>query len=123
MDGQTQALEERLEKSLRELVELAVALDRAKGIIQGVPHYSAIEQRGRELGRELSRRVQERHMGEILVHQAERVACPECGRRCKVEVSKRGVLSVDGLVGLQELEGYCPGCRRSFFPAAGAVGI
>lgn len=122
MDGQTRGLEEKLERLLREAAEVSVALDRANGTIQGVPHYTLIEQRAHDLGRQLSRRVQERHMGEILAFQMAKAACPQCGTRCEVVSSKRRVTSVDGPIELPELEGHCPSCRRSFFPAAGDVG-
>jgi len=123
MDGQTARLQEKLERLLREAAEVSVALDRADGTIQGVPHYSVIEQRAHELGRQLSRRIQERHMGEIVAFQVSKACCPRCGRRCEVTRSKRPVTSVDGTIALQELEGRCPFCRKSFFPAAGDVGL
>ncbi len=43
MDDQTNDWREKLAKSLREVAELKVALDRAEGKIKGVPHYSVIE--------------------------------------------------------------------------------
>jgi hypothetical protein len=122
MDGQTRGLEEKLERLLREAAEVSVALDRANGTIQGVPHYTLIEQRAHDLGRQLSRRVQERHMGEMLAFHMWKAACPQCGTRCEVVPSKRRVTSVDGPIEFPELEGHCPSCRKSFFPAAGDIG-
>jgi len=123
MDGKTTELRARLEKLLQEAAEVSVALDRAEGTIQGVPHYSVIELRAHELGRQLSRRVQERHMGEIAAFQVPKAPCPQCGTRCEVLPRKRPVKSIDGPVELQELEARCPFCRRAFFPAAGDVGV
>ena len=123
MDGQTPRLQERLERLLREAAEVSVALDRANCTIQGVPHYSVIEQRAHELGRQLSRRIQERHMGEIVAFQVAKAACPTCGTRCEVIPTQRPVTSVDGTIALQELEGRCPFCRKSFFPVAGDAGV
>jgi len=51
-------LRERLERLLREAAEVEVELSRADGTIQGIPHYSVIEGRAHELGRQLSRQVQ-----------------------------------------------------------------
>jgi hypothetical protein len=123
MDGQTPLLQEKLERLLREAAEVSVALDRADGTIRGVPHYSVIEQRAHELGRQLSRRIQERHMGEIVAFQVPKASCPTCGTRCEVIPTQRPVTSVDGTIELQELEGRCPFCRKSFFPVAGDVGL
>ena len=108
MDGQTPRLQEKLERLLREAAEVSVALDRANGTIQGVPHYSVIEQRAHDLGRQLSRRIQQRHMGEIVAFQASKAPCPQCGTRCEVIPTKRPVTSVDGTIELQELKGRCP---------------
>lgn len=117
MDGDNSRLRKKLEDLLREAAEVSVALDRANVTIQGVPHYSVIEDRAHNLGQQLSRQVQERHMGEIVACQASRVVCPGCGRRCEAIPTKRPVTALDGAVQLQELKGYCPSCRRDFFPA------
>lgn len=123
MDGDVARLRKKLEDLLREAAEISVALDRADGTIRGVPHYSLIEDRAHELGQTLSRRIQERQMAEIVACQVLRASCPGCGRRCELNAAKRGVTSVDGGVALTELEGYCPSCRKAFFPAAGDVGF
>lgn len=122
MDGKTEELQAKLEELLREAATVSVALDRANGIIRGVPHYSVIESRAHELGRQLSRQIQERHMGEIAAAQVPRAACPGCGTRCDVRVKKRPVSSIDGTVEMQDLEGDCPKCRKAFFPVAGDIG-
>lgn len=123
MDGDLARLRKKLEDLLREAAEVSVALDRADGTIQGVPHYSVIEGRAHELGRQLSRQIQERQMAEIVAAQVPRAACPACGRRDATIATKRSVTSLDGKIELQELEGYCPSCRKAFFPAAGDAGI
>jgi hypothetical protein len=111
-------LRERLERSLREAAEIEVELSRADGWIRGVPHYSVIEGRAHELGKQLSRAVQQRQMSELVAAQATRAKCPTCGTRCDVGPQKRPLQSVDGAVEVADSEGYCTGCRRSFFPAA-----
>lgn len=123
MDGQTPVLQKKLERLLREAAEVSVALDRANGTIQGVPHYSVIEARAHELGRQLSRQIQERQMGEIVAAQVTKGSCPGCGMRRELIAVKRLVTSVDGDIELQELEGYCSSCRKAFFPAAGDAGV
>jgi len=123
MDGDPGALQKKLDDLLRQAAEVSVALDRANGTIQGVPHYSVIEARGHELGMQLSRQIQERQMAEIVAMQAVRARCPTCGHRTELVPVKRSITSVDGDVNLQEMRGYCRSCRRSFFPSAGDVGV
>lgn len=123
MDGDTSRLRKKLEDLLREAAEVSVALDRANGTIQGVPHYSVIEGRSHELGQQLSRQIQEREMAEIVACQVPKASCPGCGKRCELIATKRSVTSVDGGIELQELEGYCSSCRKAFFPPAGDAGL
>jgi hypothetical protein len=123
MEGEPVRLEEKLEDLLREAAEVSVALDRANGTIRGVPHYSVIEGRAHELGRQLSRQIQQRQMAEIVAGQVSSASCPGCGRCCRLIPTKRSMTSVDGGVELTELKGYCPTCRKDFFPAAGGAGV
>lgn len=111
-------LRERLERSLREAAEIEVELSRADGAIRGVPHYSVIEGRAHELGKQLSRAVQQRQMNELAAVQATTAKCPGCGARCGWQPQKRRLNSVDGAAEIAEPQAYCTGCRRSFFPAA-----
>lgn len=123
MDGDPSRLRRKLDDLLREAAEVSVALDRANGTIKGVPHYSVIEGRAHQLGQQLSRRIQERQMAEIVACQISKAACPGCGKRWEVIPTKRSVTSADGSIELQELEGYCPSCRKTFFPAARDVRV
>ena len=116
-------LRKRLDDLLMEAAEVSVALDRANGTIQGVPHYSVIEGRAHQRGQQLSRQIQERQMAEIVAAQVPKASCPGCGRRRNLIPTKRSMTSVDGGIELQELQGYCSSCRRAFFPAAGDAGI
>jgi uncharacterized protein with PIN domain len=113
----TEKLKERLERLLREAAEVEVELSRAEGTIKGIPHYSLIEGRAHELGKQLSREVQKRQMNELAASQPATARCPECRTRCELRLQKRDVKSVDGDTPLEELVGECPRCRRSFFPA------
>lgn len=101
-------------------VELQQALDVAEERVpsSGVPHYNVIEDAAHRVGREISRMLQERHLGEVVARQQPTAPCPECHCHCKLEPRIRAVASGDGSVGLQELVGHCPGCRRDFFPSA-----
>ena len=119
MDGTTSTLKEKLDRLLREAAEVSVALDRAEGTIVGVPHYSVIEARAHELGKELSRRIQAQQMGELAGGAALSAKCPECGTRCDTSRKKRRVTSVDGSLAIDEPVAYCPKCRRGFFPPQG----
>lgn len=110
-------LKERLERLLREAAEVEVQLSRADGTIKGIPHYSVIEGRAHQLGKQLSREVQRRQMTGLVAAQATTAKCPDCGTRCELNTRKRHLKSVDGETDLLELKGYCPGCRRDFFPA------
>jgi hypothetical protein len=123
MDGATVGLKEKLERLLREAAEVSVALDRADGTIVGVPHYSVIEARAHDLGKQLSREVQARQMGEIALRAHSQAKCPACGVRCDTGVKKRKVTSVDGPLTVEESVGHCPKCHRDFFPPPGNVGL
>jgi len=116
-------LKVRLDRLLREAAEVAVELSRTDGTIKGVPHYSVIEGQAHELGKQFSREVQQRQMSEVVASQALTAKCPACATRCKLESRKRKVRSVDGDTELQELVGYCPCCRRDFFPSPRSLGL
>ena len=45
MDGTATDLKKKLDQLLHQAAEVSVALDRAEGILVGVPHYSVIELR------------------------------------------------------------------------------
>ena len=116
--ARTSRLHERLERLLREAAEVEVELSRADGSVRGVPHYSVIEGRAHELGKRLSREVQQRQMNELAASQAPTAKCPACGTRCELRGRQRDVRSIDGPLAMQELVGECPRCRKFFFPAA-----
>jgi len=123
MERQAVKLQEELSALLRKAAEVSVALDRLNGTIQGVPHYSVIELRAHELGRQLSREIQQRHMAAVVNHQVGRARCPACGAESEVKPADREAASIDGPLSLPELKGYCRKCRRLFFPPEGAAGI
>jgi hypothetical protein len=122
MDETAAVLQEELNHLLQKAARVAVALDRVDGTVVGVPHYSVIEARAHELGRQLSRAVQAAHMGGMTTHAARPVKCPECGTRCEVVPRQRRLSSIDGPLAFEEPTCHCPRCRRGFFPPPGSVG-
>jgi uncharacterized protein with PIN domain len=123
MERQVVELQEELAGLLRKAAEVSVTLDRLNGTIQGVPHYSVIELRAHELGRQLSREIQQRHMARVVDHQVARARCPACRTEAELKPVTRTARSIDGSLGLRELKGYCRKCRRAFFPPPGAAGL
>ncbi len=124
MEDRVDALRRRQQELVDQLAKVTAELNEASGAIQGVPHYSVIEEHAHAMGQQLSRKIQQCQMEEIVSHQALRASCPGCGEICDLQRRRRRrrILSRDGLVELEELVGYCRRCRRSFFPSAGGDG-
>lgn len=123
MEDRQKLLKEKLSRLLSEVAEVEVELSRGEGAIVGIPHYSVIESRAHELGRQLSREVQQRQMTESAASASPRAKCPACGTVCELRPKKRPITSIDGSFPIQELKGHCSSCRRDFFPSPGDVGI
>ena len=121
MDGTTLDLREKLDMLIHQAAEASVALDRAEGRIVGVPHYSVIELRAHELGRQLSRKVQALQMSSLAGGGNSTAKCPQCGARCDTAMKKRSVTSIDGSLTIEEPVNHCPACRRDFFPPPGGA--
>ena len=51
----------------------------------------------------------------------EQQPCPRCGKLCSVASQERPLRAQGGVVSLREPKGYCPSCRRDFFPSASGV--
>lgn len=118
MDAQRTPLQEEKSRLLQRLAEIEIQEQRHRGTFNTVPHYSVLEQVAHGLGQELSRVTQQRAAGEVAASSPSESACPQCGRTCRIEMSKRTVNSLDGPIEVLEPEAYCPACRRSFFPSA-----
>lgn len=123
MDAKLVELKERFERILKDAAEVATELDVCSGVLVGVPHYSVIELRAHEIGRQVSRLVQQRQMGEVVAGRLARAKCPTCGTVCEAVTPQREVTSIDGPVELLELKCHCDECRRDFFPSAGAARV
>jgi hypothetical protein len=119
MDGSALALRKKLDELLLQAAEISVALDQAEGTLVGIPHYSAIEARAHAIGQQLSREIQQRQMAQLTASTADFAKCPKCGTRCRLDREHRQVNSIDGTLRMEEPVGYCPKCRRGFFPPPG----
>lgn len=89
-----------LDVTLAEMEEYAVAASRAlvKGAVE-----SMTSTQGGQLGEE--------------------VPCPTCGKMCLLKKKARSVVVRGGEVHLEEPVGYCPACRRDFFPSASGIEV
>lgn len=117
MDAKRALLEKKLAESLKQAADIACQIQTIEQG-PGIPHYDQIEIPAHEVGQQLSRLVQEQQASDVASRQVSEVACPQCGRSCRCEVSKRIVHSMDGPVEVTEVTAKCRPCRRSFFPSA-----
>jgi hypothetical protein len=87
-----------LDVDLTQMEEMAFAA--AQGLTAGALE-EATEQQGQRLGSEK--------------------ACPTCGRLCSIGTEERRIDVKGGAFQLREPKGYCPACRRDFFPSTSAA--
>lgn len=122
MDAKRRQLEEKLEFQMREAAHTAAEI---QALEQGrrVPHFDEIEIPAHDLGKKLSRAIQEERAREVALQELGRVYCPDCKRQCRVEIEPRQVHSMDGPIELTEPVAHCRRCRRSFFPSAKRPGV
>ena len=123
MDAKSQARQGRIQELFRELAELRVEEMADAGNFDQTPHFSVIERSASELGKQLSRKIQERASREGVAAGQAQAVCPTCGAVCEVTTRRRTVMSVDGSVELTEAIANCRRCRRSFFPSADGDGV
>jgi hypothetical protein len=123
MEAAPEDVIQKLERLFSEAAELAVEQQVAQWDPQKPPHFSEIEEAAHRLARQLSCRIQERAAREVVTQLPTKADCPGCGRSCELKHAARSVQSIDGPIELLEPSGFCPGCRRAFFPSAGSVGV
>lgn len=123
MDEQNETLRKKLDELLKEAAEVELELSRREKAVIGIPHYTVIESRAHELGRQFSRTIQERQMREMAATAPRKAKCPTCRKVCDLKDYKRTVTSIDGPLEVLELKGYCSACRRDFFPSSGTDGF
>ena len=122
MDAIQQAREDKKKQLLSQLAELMIEGQVEQGVFLETPHFSIIERQAITLGRQLSRRAQERGSREVAANCDSQVCCPTCQSICQVEPQTRQVTSLDGPVDLTEAVAHCRSCRRSFFPSTSRDG-
>lgn len=117
MDAKKQQLEKNLAFHMKQASSLAAEI---QALEQGdrVPHFDEIEIPAHDLGKKLSRAIQEERAREVALQELGRVYCPDCKKQCRVEIEPRKVHSMDGPIELTEPVAHCRRCRRSFFPSA-----
>lgn len=122
MDAKQQRLQRRLEDLLNQATAVAVELQRIEQG-PGTPHYDQIELPAHALGQRFSRLIQGERARDVAASGLADAACPDCGRKCRVQTKTREVHSMDGPMELIETIAKCRPCRRSFFPSAGRTGV
>lgn len=70
MDAKQQAREARKAQLLQELAEIEIEEQREAGVYDRTPHFSVIERSAHELGRRVSRTLQERASREVAAESA-----------------------------------------------------
>ena len=73
-------LKERLERTPREAAEIEVELSRVDRTIRGISHYSVLEGRAQELGKQLSQTMQQRQMSALAADQEATAKLPDLQR-------------------------------------------
>jgi hypothetical protein len=118
MDAVKLEREEEVGALLQRLSELLIEEQREQGVYRETPHLCELECASLDLGRRLSRVSLARAVREAAAESDTHTACPSCGRECRLTTSARTVQSVSGPLDVVEPVGYCPACRRNFFPSA-----
>ena len=118
MDAVKLEREEEVNGLLRRLSELLIEEQREQGVYQQTPHLCDLECASLALGQRLSRVSLARAVREVAAESDTHAACPTCGAECLLTTSTRAVKSVSGAIDVVEPTGYCPACRRHFFPSA-----
>ena len=118
MNEQKLPLPKKFQNLLGELGEVAAAMGREDWEPGTVPHYLQIELAAHEVGRQVSRVIQQNQLAELTNQQGKQAACPNCGQQCSLHSTKREIQSIDGPVEQVEPQAHCPLCRRDFFPSA-----
>lgn len=88
--------------------------------------FDQMEDRALEVGSKLERTLMERRLSDARREQdASAANCPHCHKPQRVTVSfkARRVRGRTGEVSFERPEGYCPSCRKAFFPSGPGVEI
>lgn len=88
--------------------------------------FDQMEDRALEVGSKLERTLMERRLSDaVREHEAATASCPHCHRPQRVTPSlkARRVRGRTGEVSFERREGFCPSCRKAFFPSGLGVEI
>jgi hypothetical protein len=112
----TEQFQERLRRAVREAVQKCLAEGDLPEAQEGEARFTTIEALALAAGDAVSLEVFEQQLAESGMGPPH---CPRCGFEGKrIKQRERTVQTRRGLeVPLRELECYCPGCRRAFFPS------
>ena len=118
MDGNTNEYEAEKAEFLR---EAAAAFDRTmKEDQEQVVTFDQMEDRALEVGTRLEVWLMEKLLAEAARKKAAQAppCCPRCQKPLRMTAvpKKRRLRGRTGDVSFQRLEGYCPSCRKAFFP-------
>ena len=107
------------------LREAAQAFDRMmKEDQEQMITFDQLEDRALEVGGKLERWLMEQCLAEAAARNAAEAppCCPQCAKplQCSATPKERRLRGRTGAVSFQRLEGYCPSCRKAFFPSGRA---
>lgn len=117
MDANQNQLDKKLADLLKQAADVAAQIQ-AQQQGPGTPHFDQIEIPAHEVGQRLSQMIQSTRATDVALEHGIRIKCPDCGKDCRIETTRRQVNSMDGPIELTESVAHCRRCRRSFFPSA-----
>ena len=95
MDAKEMLLKEKLESLLVQASKAAAELQ-AFRLGDSIPHFDDIELPAHDLGKRLSRAIQEERARELALSEFKGTRCIDCNQLCKIEIEVRNVNSMDG---------------------------
>jgi len=81
--------------------------------------FADIEQLAARIGRSVACHLTEQTLKEQAPEVGTEVACPQCGRACRMTRHTRRLVTVAGAVSYAEPASHCETCRRDFFSGTG----
>ena len=82
--------------------------------------FDQMEDRALEVGSKLERFLMHRRLSEAANRRNKSAACcSQCGKPLSMvpTLKVRGIRGRTGAISFQRQEGYCPSCRKAFFPS------
>jgi uncharacterized protein YbaR (Trm112 family) len=107
------------------LKQAAAAYDRMmKEELEQAITFDQMEDRALEVGSKLECFLMERRLADVAQQRNDAAACcPQCNKPLRVTATHktRQIRGRTGKVCYERQEGYCPACRRAFFPSGSSV--